>query len=330
MKPAGTVHDGSSAPGQDPSGPVLSLRDVSVEFATRRGTVTALSGVSLDLMPAAMHVVIGESGSGKSVLAHTVLDLLPRNVTVRGDRRLAGTDLSTADRRRWRELRSRHLAFIPQSPASALNPVRRLGPLMVELARSRGLSRQDAWPAVEAALASFDLDPDRIRRLYAHHLSGGMAQRVVSSLALLGSPEVVIADEPTSGLDAALVDRTAGHLLALAERGAAVLVVTHDLELAQRLGGTTSVLYASYLVEQRPTVALFAEPAHPYVTALLDARPQCGGRPIPGLPPELTALPGHCPFAARCRHVADTCRTAVPPPVELPDGVVRCVRVGRF
>ncbi len=324
MTATGTAHGGLRASGHAPA---LSLRDVSVSFATRRGPVRALSGVNLDLVPGAVHVVIGESGSGKSVLAHTVLDLLPRNATVDGERCVAGTDLAAADRRRWRELRARHLAFIPQSPASALNPVRRLGPLMIELARARGLSRRDAWPAVAAALAGFDLDPDRIARLYAHHLSGGMAQRVVSSLALVGSPEVVLADEPTSGLDAALVDRTAGHLLALAERDAAVLVITHDLELAQRLGGTTSVLYASYLVEQRPTADLFAAPAHPYVAALLDARPQRGGRPIPGLPPELTALPDHCVFAARCRHVTDACRTAVPPPLEVPGGVARCIRV---
>ncbi len=327
MRPTGVVQDGWSSSQERAA--VLSLREVSVEFATRRGPVTALSEVSLDLTPGSVHVVIGESGSGKSVLAHAVLDLLPRNVTVRGERHLAGTDLATADRRRWRELRSRHLAFIPQSPASALNPVRRLGPLMAEMARARGLSRREAWPAVEAALAGFDLDPDRIRRMYAHHLSGGMAQRVVSSLAMIGSPDVVIADEPTSGLDAALVDRTAGHLLTLAERGAALLVITHDLELAQRLGGTTSVLYASYLVEQRPTAALFTEPAHPYVTALLDARPQCGGRSIPGVAPELTALPDHCAFAARCQHVTDACRAAVPPPVAVPDGTVRCVLAGR-
>ncbi|MGH3935335.1 MAG: oligopeptide/dipeptide ABC transporter ATP-binding protein [Pseudonocardiaceae bacterium] len=139
----------------------------------------------------------------------------------------------------------------------------------------------------------------------------------------------MIADEPTSGLDAALVDRTAGHLLALAGGGAAVLVITHDLELARRLGGTTSVLYASYLIEQRPTADLFAAPTHPYVVALLDARPQRGGHPIPGLPPELTALPDHCVFAARCRHVSDACRAAVPPPLAVPGGVARCVQARR-
>lgn len=152
-----------------------------------------------------------------------------------------------------------------------------------------------------------------------------MAQRVVTSLALVGSPEVVIADEPTSGLDAPLVERTAAHLLALADRGAAVLVITHDLELAQRLGGTISVLYAGHVVEQRPTAALFTGPLHPYVAALLDARPQCGGRPIPGLPPELTALPAECPFALRCGYVTDACRTAVPPLTRVADGEVRCV-----
>lgn len=223
----------------------------------------------------------------------------------------------------WRELRAERLAFIPQSPASALNPVRRLGPLLTELARARGLARADAWPAVAAALTSLDLD--RIQASYPHHLSGGMAQRVVTSVALLGTPDVVIADEPTSGLDVDLVERTAQLLTSIADRGAAVLVITHDLELAQRLGGRTSVLYASYLVEHRPTAALFDTPAHPYVTALLDARPQCGGHPIPGMTPELTALPDHCAFADRCTQAHTPCRTAIPALTELADGAVRCV-----
>jgi len=305
--------------------PAFSVRDLGVTFATRRGPVTALSGIDLDLHPGTVHVVIGESGSGKSVLAHALLDLLPRNVTLRGSRHLGAEDLAAADARRWREVRARHLAFIPQSPMSALNPVRRVGPLLVELARARGVARSAAWPAVAAALRSVDLDPERIRSSYPHHLSGGMAQRVVTSLALVGSPQVVIADEPTSGLDADLIDRTAGHLANLAERGAALLVITHDLTLAQRLGGTTSVLYASQLLERRHTGALFDSPAHPYVVALLDARPERGGRPIPGMPPELTALPGHCVFAARCTRVRAECRREVPALHPLDDGGVRCV-----
>lgn len=305
--------------------PVMSVRDLTVTFQTRRGPVTALRGVDLDLIPGAVHVVIGESGSGKSVLAHALLDLLPRNATVRGRRRLGAEDLDTVDSRRWRQLRAERLAFIPQSPASALNPVRRLGPLLTELARVRGLARADAWPVVAAALASLDLDPGRIHASYPHHLSGGMAQRVVTSVALLGAPDVVIADEPTSGLDADLVERTAQLLSTVADRGAAVLVITHDLELAQRLGGRTSVLYASYLVEHRPTAALFNTPAHPYVAALLDARPQCGGHPIPGTTPELTALPDHCVFADRCPQAHAPCRAAIPAMTELFDGAVRCV-----
>lgn len=303
----------------------MSVRDLTVTFQTRRGPVTALRGVDLELTPGSVHVIIGESGSGKSVLAHALLNLLPRNTTVRGRRRLGTEDLGTADPHRWRRLRAQRLAFIPQSPASALNPVRRLGSLLTELARARGLDRTDAWPAVAAALASLDLDPDRIHASYPHHLSGGMAQRVVTSVALLGAPDVVIADEPTSGLDADLVERTAQHLSSIAERGAAVLVITHDLELAQRLGGHISVLYASYLVEHRPTAALFGIPAHPYVAALLDARPQCGGHPIPGMTPELTALPDHCVFADRCARAHEPCRAAVPAMAGLADGAVRCV-----
>ena len=139
-----------------------------------------------------------------------------------------------------------------------------------------------------------------------------MQQRVVNALALVGEPGLVIADEPTSGLDSDLVDTTAAQLLEISRRGAALLVITHDLRLAERLGGRLALLYASRIVEVGPTAAFFAAPTHPYGRELLRALPEREGKPIPGLPPELTALPAGCAFADRCPDRHDRCTTALP------------------
>ncbi len=291
---------------------LLEIEDLSVGFRTPRGVVQALSEARLSIAPGELLLVVGESGSGKTVLAHSLLRLLPRNATVRGSVRLDGVEVLRASPRELRELRGRRIALIPQSPASSLNPVRRLGGQLVEAARARGLSEQVARARLRERLAELDLDFDELGRRYVHQLSGGMQQRVVNALALVGSPELVIADEPTSGLDAALVDTTAEQLLEISSRGTALLVITHDLRLAERLGGRLALLYASRIVEVGPTAAFFDAPSHPYGRELLRALPEREGRAIPGLAPELTALPSHCAFADRCPDRFDRCSDSVP------------------
>ena len=139
-----------------------------------------------------------------------------------------------------------------------------------------------------------------------------MQQRIVNAMALVGDPDIVIADEPTSGLDSDLVDATAAQLREISARGASLLVITHDLRLAQRLGGRLALLYASRIVEVGPTAAFFKSPAHPYGRELLRALPEREGKSIPGMSPELTALPAHCAFADRCPDRFERCTEAVP------------------
>jgi peptide/nickel transport system ATP-binding protein len=304
--------------------PLLQVRDLRVRFRAPSGLVTALRGLDLDLDAGELLVVVGESGSGKTVLATAILGLLPPNAEVTGSIRLAGRELVGARERQLRRARRELIGVVPQGAATALNPVRRIGRQADELARVRGLDRGEGRRRVDEELARYDLDVDRVRRAYPHQLSGGMQQRVLLALARVADPALVLADEPTHGLDADLVDVTARRLSTLREAGQALLVITHDLRLAERLGGRAAVLYGAELLELRATSALFAAPTHPYTAGLLGAMPEHGAVPIPGGPPDLTDLPAGCVFAPRCPWSREGCATVRPATEPVDGGRVRC------
>ncbi len=304
---------------------LLEVEDLSVGFRTPRGVVQALSRATVTIEPGELLLIVGESGSGKTVLAHTLLRLLPRNVNVSGSVRLGDQDLLGLEHDDLRRVRGRRMALIPQSPASSLNPVRKLGGQLLEGARARGLTEHEARRRLSALLGELGLDLDFVSGRYVHQLSGGMQQRIVNAMALVGEPDIVIADEPTSGLDSDLVETTAEQLRAISARGASLLVITHDLRLAQKLGGRLALLYASRIVELGPTAAFFAGPSHPYGRELLRALPEREGKSIPGLSPELTALPGHCAFADRCPERFERCIESIPGLYPATNGVrARC------
>jgi peptide/nickel transport system ATP-binding protein len=305
--------------------PLLEVTDLSVGFRTRRGVVQALSEASIAIEQGDLLLVVGESGSGKTVLAHSLLRLLPRNVDITGSIRLGGEEMLDMAPAELRRTRGRRMALIPQSPASSLNPVRTLGRQLLEAARARGLTDDQARRRLHELLGELGLDLASVSGRYVHQLSGGMQQRIVNAMALVGSPDLVIADEPTSGLDSELIDTTAAQLRAISARGAALLVITHDLRLAERLDGRLALLYASRIVEFGPTAAFFQAPSHPYGRELLRALPEREGRSIAGLSPELTALPGYCAFASRCPDRFARCWAAIPDLYPLADGVrARC------
>jgi peptide/nickel transport system ATP-binding protein len=305
---------------------LLEVNGLNVGFRTGRGVVQALSDASFSLNRGESLLIIGESGSGKTVLAHALLRLLPMNTSVTGEVLLDGRDLLTLREEEMRRVRGRRVALIPQGAGSALNPVRRIGSILMESALARGLTQAVARERLTTVLAELGLAFDQVADRYPHQLSGGMQQRVINALALVGQPELVIADEPTFGLDTELVETTAAQLEHIRSRGIAVLVITHHLRLAQRLGGRLALLYASYIVELRDTAAFFDGPAHPYGRALLNALPERGAVPIPGVSPELTALPMGCSFAERCVERREGCDAAVPAGFPLNDqtGWARC------
>jgi peptide/nickel transport system ATP-binding protein len=290
---------------------LLTISSLNVRFRLPDATVHAVTDISLTVAPGELLAVVGESGCGKSVLAHALLGLLPANATVTGTALLHGGDttvdlLGADDKTLARAVRGRRIGLVPQSPATALTPVRTGRHLLEETLRAHGRNRQAARVEAETAADGVGLTPADLD-LYPHELSGGMAQRLATALALAPDPPLVLADEPTSGLDRPLVDATLDLLRARCDSGAAVILISHDLAAAQRVADTVAVMYASRVVEHRPAAEFFAGPRHPYAHALLDALPDRAFAPIPGHPPMLTALPAGCAFAPRCPYAAADC-----------------------
>jgi peptide/nickel transport system ATP-binding protein len=328
--------------------PLLDISGLTVRFTLRDAVVRAVTDLDLTVRRGELLAVVGESGCGKSVLAHALLGLLPANASVAGRALLAlppggsrmrsvnnspdrtfvlqgltpGSGeaptgetvdlLGCGEKALAREIRGRQIGLIPQSPATALTVVRKGRRLLAETLKQHGRDPGDAGRVAQEA----GLDPAELDR-YPFELSGGMAQRLCTALALATEPPLLIADEPTSGLDRPLVDHTLDLLRRRCDDGGAVLLITHDLAAAERVADTVAVMYAGRIVEHRPAADLFRSPAHPYTQGLLNALPNRDFRAVPGHPPMLTALPPGCAFAPRCTRATAACATQ-------PSGRVAC------
>lgn len=301
-------------------GDVLQVAGLSVRFRMGGGRhVEAVSDATFHLGPGECLALVGESGCGKSVLASALLGLLPGNAETAGSARLGdGLDLLAADEKTLaRTVRGRRVALVPQSPAAHLTPVRTVRSHLEETVREL-TAADDPRGAAEAAAARAAFPESHLDH-HPHQLSGGLAQRAATALALIGDAPLLLADEPTTGLDRDLVERTVDELRAHTRHaGRALLMITHDLAAAQRVADTVAVMYAGRIVELAPADTFFAEPGprHPYARGLLDALPERAFTPVPGTPPELGDLPPGCAFAARCALADATCRTTRPPLTE--------------
>ncbi len=296
----------SAAPGLDVDG-------MAVRFTIPGAQVAAVNGVSFQITPGECLALVGESGCGKSVLAAALLGFLPANAEVAGAATLSDATgpplelLTASEAVLARTVRGRRIGLIPQSPAAHLTPVRTARAQLEETVRAHHPGETQPREAAQRVAARAGLHPADLDR-YPHELSGGMAQRVATALALVGDPWLLIADEPTTGLDRALVDALLDELRRLIADHRAVLLITHDLAAAGRVADRIAVMYAGYLVELGPTAEVLSSPYHPYTRGLVDSLPDRAFIPIPGLPPLLTDLPTGCPFRPRCTSAVPECR----------------------
>ncbi|TDC46382.1 ABC transporter ATP-binding protein, partial [Micromonospora sp. KC207] len=250
-----TVDSATTVTVDGPRHALLEVEALSVRFRLRDATVHAVTDLHLTLHAGELLAVVGESGCGKSVLAHALLGLLPGNAVVTGRAHLRPPPIGEpvdlvgcGERHLARAVRGRAVGLVPQSPATALTPVRTGRRLLEETIRAHGHTRRDAPVVADRIAADVGLDPNDLDR-YPHELSGGMAQRLATALALAPDPPLLLADEPTTGLDRPLVDHTLDLLRRRCDGGAAVLLITHDLAAARRVADTVAVMYASRIVE---------------------------------------------------------------------------------
>jgi oligopeptide transport system ATP-binding protein len=311
--------------------PVLCVRGLRVEFASRDSAIHAVRGVDLEVRPGETLAVLGESGSGKSVTARAIMGLAGPSATVTADEiRLGDVDLLTASRDQVRRLRGDRISMVFQDALSALNPVLSVGDQIGELFRiHRGLRKRQARAQVRDLLAAVGI-PDPARRAgdYPHQFSGGMRQRIVIAMAIALEPRLLIADEPTTALDVTVQAQILDLLSRLRdEMDLAMVLITHDLGVVCEVADRVAVMYHGRIVETGATIDVLARPAHPYTAALLESVPQSSARDeltvIAGSPPPPTReLPG-CSFAARCTWAVDRCTSERPELVNVGGGISR-------
>jgi peptide/nickel transport system ATP-binding protein len=315
------------------SAELLSVRDLSVSFTTETGVARVLDGVNLSLAAGEIMGLVGESGCGKTTLSRTVLGALPPNATIgRGTMTFAGRDLLRSSS----AVRGREITFVPQDPFSSFSPLFTIGDQVMELMRwkspdprpARARRRDDRERALSLLRAVQLPDPERLLRKYPHEVSGGQRQRVMIAMALLPEPKLVIADEPTTALDVTIQAQILKLLRTLAtERGASVLLATHDLGTAWEICDRVTVMYAGQELESAPIASFFRTPMVPYTRLLLDSLPSAGSalRGISGDVPSLVTPPTGCRFHPRCPRTDAVCRGEHPAMREPEQGhQVRC------
>ena len=315
----GSVADGIRSDGSA----VLEVGDLRTGIMTERGEVRAVDGVSFSLQRGQTIGVVGESGSGKTMLAKSIMGLLPAAPVVRsGSVRLDGDEIIDRSRKQMRKVWGTEMSMVPQDPMTSLNPVRRVGDQIMEPLRHHlRLDRSEARQTAVALLSSVRIpDPEKRMREYPHQLSGGMRQRVVIAAALACGPRLLFADEPTTALDVTVQAQILGVLKQMQrDRHMAMVLVTHDLGVVAGYTDEIIVMYAGRVVERAPTAVLFTQMRMPYTQALLASIPSMDDpvhtrlAVIPGRPPDLTAGAVGCRFAARCERVQDRCRSEEPP-----------------
>jgi len=290
--------------------PLLQVEELSVSFETSMGRVKAAENICFDLHENETLALVGETGCGKSVVASTILQLLPNNASVRGRAIFAGRDLLALSEREMARLRGNEIAIVYQNPSLALNPIIRVGQQVAEpLQVHRSVSRSRSLCLAKDMMSRLGLGENGVARMYPFQLSGGMNQRVMIAASMILSPKVIIADEPSKGLDNALAGEVMAEMMKIKNRtGSSLLLITHDLLLARAISDRVAVMYCGEIVEMGVVSEILSEPLHPYTAALLKCLPEKGFQPIPGSPPSMIDPPDGCRFRPRCQRRQEGCR----------------------
>lgn len=310
--------------------PLLSVRDLRTWFHTFSGVVKAVNGVSFDVAQGEVMGLVGESGGGKSVVGFSVLGLIDAPGRIEGGQILLdGEDLTKTSEERLSKVRGREISMVFQDPMTSLNPLHTIGRQMDEMLRIHtDLDASARHRACVEMLESVGISraADRLKS-FPHQFSGGMRQRVVIAIAMLARPRLIIADEPTTALDVTIQSQILKLMRRqIAEQGASMILITHDLAVVSEMADHITVLYCGKVVEKGPTRALIQGPTHPYTRGLLDSIPdrrhrQTRLRQIPGSVPDIRNLPEGCNFRERCPRAQALCAQVEPDLREQRDGL---------
>jgi len=312
---------------------LLSVRGLHTQVRNQRRTTTVVDRATFDIGRREVLALIGESGSGKTMTALSILRLVSPPISIAGGEVwYQGQNLVRLPEDAMRSLRGRQIAMIFQNPRDRFDPLQTIGDQLVEVLLHHRVARgrREAEDRAVDLLAEVQLlDGGRVMHLYPNEVSGGMLQRAMIALAIAPAPDLLIADEPTSALDVTIQSEILDLLKDLeAARSMSILFITHDISVARQVADTVAVMYAGQLVEYGAAAEVFANPRHPYTQALLASVPSPDAEilhPIPGQPPALSNPPPGCRFAPRCPSAAQHGRALEPPPVVTVDRVsVRC------
>jgi peptide/nickel transport system ATP-binding protein len=307
-----------SSANTQPEAPLLDIRDLRVDYLTARGRVGAVDGVSFTVNPGEVVGLAGESGSGKSTIAHAILRILrPPALITGGEVLFAGRDTLKMEDAELENFRWSSISIVFQSAMNSLNPVMRIRDQLMDVMQHHGLPKEQAG---KRAVQLFDLIGIEPRRLdsYPHELSGGMRQRAVIAIALALNPDLIIMDEPTTALDVVVQKDILLQIARLREvLGLSILFITHDLSLLVEFSNRILIMYAGELVENAPARQLFDQPLHPYTEGLMNSFPSISGEKrkltgIPGSPPDLASPPAGCRFHPRCPKAMPVCSQTAP------------------
>ena len=303
---------------------LLSIVDLKVWFETGAGMVKANDGIDLNISDNEIVGIIGETGCGKTILGHALMRLLPPDARVSGQIIYKGRNIAALSEDDMQNIRGRQIAMIFQNPRLALNPVMTVYEQIMEVYRYRlGTALEDIEASVGRVLEMVEIDPHRMKA-YPHQFSGGMTQRVMIAMAMAFNPALLVADEITKGLDLPVKWKIVKQLKRVT-KGRSMLLITHDLQVAEHLCDRIAVMYAGEIVEINHAQAIFGNPEHPYTRGLMNALPSSGMRAIVGHTPSLTDLPPGCRFHPRCEKKKRLCLRRHPQMQKFgKDGLVRC------